>query len=138
MCSRSVFLAATLAMAPFGAKSADLVVWWEKGFNPEEDAAVREIIAAFEQETGKQVDLEQRRKATLRPRPLPPSPTGKTPDFLFGTNGLAANGPRRAASSSTQMWSGRSQVLFDPDAFCYLPLWFHTLVRSIIVSFQYS
>ena len=46
-------------MAPLGAKAADLVVWWEEGVNPEEDAAVREIIAAFEQETGKQVDLEQ-------------------------------------------------------------------------------
>ena len=70
-----------------GARAADLVVWWEMGSNPEEDAAVREIIASFEQETGKPgVDLEQRRKATLRPRALPPAPTGKTPDFLFGTN----------------------------------------------------
>jgi hypothetical protein len=82
-----VFLAAALIIAPLGARAADLVVWWEMGSNPEEDAAVREIIAAFQHETGKQVvDLEQRRKVTLRPRPLPPSPTGKTPDFLFGTN----------------------------------------------------
>ena len=52
-------LAAMLAMAPLGAKAADLVVWWEEGVNPEEDAAVRETIAAFEQDTGKQVDLVQ-------------------------------------------------------------------------------
>jgi hypothetical protein len=63
------------------------------------------------QETGKQVDLEQRRRATLRPRPLPPSPTGKRP---ISCSARMANGPGRAASSSTQMWSGRSQVLFDP------------------------
>ena len=54
---RVVVLAAVLAMAPLGAKAADLVVWWEQGFYPEEDEAVREIIAAFEQETGKQVEL---------------------------------------------------------------------------------
>ncbi len=44
-------------LAPPAARAADLVVWWDKGFYPQEDAAVREIIAAFEQETGKQVEL---------------------------------------------------------------------------------
>ncbi len=44
-------------MAPLGAQAADLVVWWEKGYYAQEDEAVREIIAAFEQETGKQVEL---------------------------------------------------------------------------------
>jgi ABC-type glycerol-3-phosphate transport system substrate-binding protein len=50
-------LAVALSMAPLGAQAADLVVWWEEGAAPEEDAAVREIIAAFEQDTGKQVEL---------------------------------------------------------------------------------
>ena len=54
----SVF-AAALVMAPLGAQAADLVVWWEKGFYPQEDEAVAEIIAAFEQESGKQVELVQ-------------------------------------------------------------------------------
>ena len=44
-------------MVPLGAKAADLVVWWDKGANPEEDAAVKETIAAFEQKTDKQVEL---------------------------------------------------------------------------------
>jgi hypothetical protein len=35
------------------------VVWWEKGFYAQEDEAVREIVAAFEQKTGKQVELVQ-------------------------------------------------------------------------------
>ena len=38
-------------------EAADLVVWWEEGCYAEEDEAVREIIAAFEQKTGKQVEL---------------------------------------------------------------------------------
>jgi ABC-type glycerol-3-phosphate transport system substrate-binding protein len=53
MWSRILIFAAALVLAPLGAKAADLVVWWEQGFYPEEEAAVREIMAAFEQETGK-------------------------------------------------------------------------------------
>jgi ABC-type glycerol-3-phosphate transport system substrate-binding protein len=55
--SRTAVLAAMLAMAPLGANSADLVVWWEEGQAAEEDEAVREIVAAFEQGSGKQVEL---------------------------------------------------------------------------------
>jgi multiple sugar transport system substrate-binding protein len=46
-------------MAPLGAQAADLVVWWDKGFYPQEDEAVRDIITAFEQDSGKQVELVQ-------------------------------------------------------------------------------
>ena len=59
MRARAVLLAVALALAPLGARAADLVVWWEKGFYPQEDEAVAEIIAAFEQKTGKQVELVQ-------------------------------------------------------------------------------
>jgi ABC-type glycerol-3-phosphate transport system substrate-binding protein len=52
-------VASALLLAPHGARAADLLVWWEKGFYPQEDAAVAEIIAAFEQKTGKQVELVQ-------------------------------------------------------------------------------
>ena len=33
---QAIVLAAALAMAPLGARAADLVVWWEKGFYPQE------------------------------------------------------------------------------------------------------
>jgi multiple sugar transport system substrate-binding protein len=36
-----VILAATLVMAPLGAQAADLVVWWEKGYDDQENEAVR-------------------------------------------------------------------------------------------------
>jgi hypothetical protein len=48
MRSGKVILAAMLVMVPLGAKGADLVVWWEQGFYPEEDQAARETVAAFE------------------------------------------------------------------------------------------
>jgi ABC-type glycerol-3-phosphate transport system substrate-binding protein len=40
-----------------GARGADMIVWWEQGFYPQADEAIREIIAAFEQQTGKHVDF---------------------------------------------------------------------------------
>ena len=57
MHAHAVLVALALVLAPLGAQAADLVVWWEKGYYPQEDEAVAEIIAAFEQETGKQVEL---------------------------------------------------------------------------------
>jgi hypothetical protein len=51
------FLAVAFAIAPLGARAADLVVWWDKGFYAQEDEALHEPIAAFEQASGKQVEL---------------------------------------------------------------------------------
>ena len=42
-----ICLAAALALAPLGARAADLVVWWQRGLYPQEDAAVREIVAGY-------------------------------------------------------------------------------------------
>ena len=83
----AVVLAAMLAMAPLGAKSADLVVWWEKGFYEQEDEAVREIIAAFEQKTGKQVELVLEKWEHVRDDAVAAIETGRPPpDFIFTVN----------------------------------------------------
>ena len=55
---RAVLLAAALVLAPLGARAADLVVWWPKGFYAEEDQALRELVATFEQKSGKRVELD--------------------------------------------------------------------------------
>jgi ABC-type glycerol-3-phosphate transport system substrate-binding protein len=55
---RAVVLAAALVLAPPGARAADLVVWWPEGFYAQEDRALKELVAAFEQKTGKQVELK--------------------------------------------------------------------------------
>ena len=57
MRSHAIVLAAALILAPPGARAADLVVWWEKGYYAQEDDAVGEMIAAFEQGSDKQVEL---------------------------------------------------------------------------------
>jgi ABC-type glycerol-3-phosphate transport system substrate-binding protein len=57
MRARVLVLAVAIVLAPLSARGADLVIWWEKGFYAQEDEAVREIIAVFEQDTGQQVEL---------------------------------------------------------------------------------
>jgi ABC-type glycerol-3-phosphate transport system substrate-binding protein len=79
-----VIFAAMLAIMPLGANGADFVVWWEQGFYPEEDKADRETIAAFEQKTGKQVELVFHDQADLPDKVQAAIEAGEPPDFLFG------------------------------------------------------
>jgi multiple sugar transport system substrate-binding protein len=76
-----------LAIAPAGARAADLVVWWEKGLYPQEDAAVREIVAAFEQKTGKQVELVQPTLDEMFDKAQVAVEAGQPPDFFFSIPG---------------------------------------------------
>ena len=82
----AVGLALVLTLAPLGARAADLVVWWDKGFYPQEDAAVAEIVAAFEQKTGKQVELVQVPQSEMLSKAQAALEAGQPPDFLFGSS----------------------------------------------------
>ena len=84
MRARAVVLAAAIVLAPLGAQAADLVVWWEEGFYAQEDEAVAEIVAAFEQETGKQVELAFHRRTELPAKIEAALEAGQPPDFAFG------------------------------------------------------
>jgi multiple sugar transport system substrate-binding protein len=85
----AVALVAILLLTPLGARAADLVVWWENGQYDEEDQAVREIIAAFEQETRKQVELVLEKYEQLRDDTLAAIEAGRPPpDFIFTVNGI--------------------------------------------------
>jgi multiple sugar transport system substrate-binding protein len=83
MRGRAALLAAAVILTPLGVKAADLVVWWYKGFYEQEDAAVREIIAAFEQETGKQVELVQPAVDEIHDEANAALEAGRPPDFLY-------------------------------------------------------
>jgi ABC-type glycerol-3-phosphate transport system substrate-binding protein len=72
---------AALILAPLGAQAADLVVWWDKGFYQQEDEAVRDIITAFEQDSGKQVELVQAAQNEIVRRRRPRSMPGSHPIF---------------------------------------------------------
>jgi multiple sugar transport system substrate-binding protein len=119
--ARAVVLVGLMLAAPLGAQAADLVVWWEQGYNPEEDAAVRETIAAFEQGSGKRVKLVLYEQAELPERLQAALEAGEPPDFGFGI---------RIASYITE-WAfddrlvdltdtvGFFSDLFDPDALAW-------------------
>ncbi len=81
----AVVLALVLALAPQVASGADLVVWWEQAFYPQADEAVREIVAAFEQETGKRVELVQPSQDEIMKQAESALQAGAPPDFLFST-----------------------------------------------------
>lgn len=80
----ALILAVSLTSVPVGAQAVDLVVWWEEGFYPEEDEAVREIIAAFEQDTGERVALVQYSQDELAGKVTAAVEAGTPPDFAFG------------------------------------------------------
>ena len=82
---RAVLLAAALVLTPLSARAADLVVWWEEGFHPEEDAAVRETVAAFEGKTGKRVELVRPAQDEVSDKVQAALEAGQPPDFLYGT-----------------------------------------------------
>jgi multiple sugar transport system substrate-binding protein len=118
MREKATLLAAALVLAPLGAQAADLVVWWEQGFYPQEDEAVREIIAAFEQKIGKQVELGFYPQQELPERLQAALEVGHLPDFAFGTRVRAyftewAFDDRLVELTDTV---GHFSDLFDPDA----------------------
>jgi multiple sugar transport system substrate-binding protein len=126
---RAVILAAALMLAPLAAWAADLVVWWEKGFNPEEVMAIQEIATAFEQKTGKQVELDLYPFDELPDKVTEALQAGKTPDLAFG-RWLNLRAPQwafegRLAELTATMAPFRS--LFDADS---LDRWTMTNART--------
>jgi multiple sugar transport system substrate-binding protein len=82
--TEAIVFAAALAMAPLGAEAADLIVWWEEGYYAEEDEAIREIVTAFEQESGKQVELSFYEDVELLHRLATALEERRPPDFTWG------------------------------------------------------
>src|SRR5215468_6279691 len=48
---------AALTPAPVAAAGQTVTVWWNQGFYPAEDQAMRDVVAAWEKETGNKLDL---------------------------------------------------------------------------------
>jgi multiple sugar transport system substrate-binding protein len=84
----AIVLALALGLAPPNARSADLVVWWEKGFYPQEDEAVREIVAAFEQKTDTQVELVLVPYDETYDKTQAALAAGQPPDFVLPREGV--------------------------------------------------
>jgi multiple sugar transport system substrate-binding protein len=121
---KQLLLAAALGLAPLGANAADLVVSWDKGFYPEEDAAVAEIIAAFEQKTGKQVELVLQPQDEHEVNTLAAVEAARPPDFAFGiiiSNHISKWAYEDRLANLTDV-IGAFSNLFDPDALAWVRL----------------
>jgi multiple sugar transport system substrate-binding protein len=118
MYAHAILLALGLILASLGAAAADLVVWWDEGANPEEAAALKEVIAAFEQHSGKQVQLVLYEQSELPDNLKAAIAAGRPPDIAFGI----------LMSDYISEWALEDQLvdltetvghfsdLFDPDA----------------------
>jgi len=118
MWSRGLAIAAALMIAPPAARSADLVVWWDEGYYPEEQQAVRDIITAFEQGSGKQVELVLYSQADLPRKIVAALEAGRPPDFAFGfdLNEYDAKWAFEDRLVDLSHAIGPSSNLFDPAA----------------------
>jgi multiple sugar transport system substrate-binding protein len=111
-------LGALLLLAPLGARGADLVVWWEEGFYDQANEAVAEIVAAFEQETGKEVELVQPAQDEIFEKARVALEAGQPPDFLFSTvsEKWAAQWAYEGRLADLEGALGPALDLFDADA----------------------
>jgi multiple sugar transport system substrate-binding protein len=113
-----VLLASAFALASSPALAADLVVWWQGGSYAQEDEALEEIIAAFEQQSGQDVELVFVDENDLPPKVEAALAAGQPPDFAYGfwfaqyIADWAANGQLVDLSDAI----GHFSDLFDPDA----------------------
>jgi multiple sugar transport system substrate-binding protein len=118
-------LAVALAIVPLVVHAADLVVWWEEGQAAEEDAAVSETVAAFEQGSGKHVELVVAQQEKLVTDLVAALKSGhRPPDLLFTV----------IETQPYEQWAyegrlvdltdavGHFEDLFDPDALERVPL----------------
>jgi multiple sugar transport system substrate-binding protein len=118
MCSRILVVAATLVVAPLGVQAADLVVWWNEGYTDQEDEALREIVAAFEQETGKRVELVIHPEQELPDLVVAAVEAGKPPDFVFSVVIIRDDAQWAYEGRLVDLTDavGHFSDLFDPDA----------------------
>lgn len=79
-----IALAATfLSAVSTHAFAEDLVIWWNKSYYPEEDEKFEEIVAAFEQAKGIDVDLSFFTNEDVPVKTLAALTAGEPPDLAF-------------------------------------------------------
>jgi multiple sugar transport system substrate-binding protein len=79
-------LALMIILSPLGAQAADLMVWWDEGYYAQEGAAVADVIDAFAQKTGRQVELITFPQENLPGEIEAAIAAGTPPDLAFGYN----------------------------------------------------
>ena len=77
-------LALIAALATPAAAQETLVVYWTKGFYPQEDKALDDMIAKFQQKTGARVELSRYSPQESVPKTVAALDSGSPPDVAYG------------------------------------------------------
>lgn len=93
-------LAASALARPAFASGKTLTVWWNQGFYPDEDAAFRKLVSAWEKATGNQVELTLLPGQALNEKIISALTSGDVPDLMYSDNAPAQIVPQNA-------WKGR-------------------------------
>jgi multiple sugar transport system substrate-binding protein len=119
---QAVALAVALATASPGARGADLVIWWDKASYAQEEQALHETIAAFEQKTGKQVELIFYPDNELPGKLVAALTSGQAPDFAFGNLLFDYVGQWAFNDQLVDLTDtvGFFSDMFDPDALAWV------------------
>jgi ABC-type glycerol-3-phosphate transport system substrate-binding protein len=73
----------TLLAVASSARAADLTIWWEEGYYPEEDKAIEAVIADFEEASGKDVELTRYPQQELPGKVASALEAGRPPDLVY-------------------------------------------------------
>ncbi|OJY77493.1 MAG: hypothetical protein BGP12_02910 [Rhodospirillales bacterium 70-18] len=79
--------AALVHPVPAMAAGKKIVVWWNQGFYPAEDQALKDTVAAWEKATGNTVELTIYNGADLPAKIVSAITTGDVPDICYVDNG---------------------------------------------------
>lgn len=93
-------------LAPVAAQAETLTVWWNKGYYPEEDAAIKATVQKWEQKTGNKVQLSFYSTEDLPTKLVAAMNTGSVPDIAYEDVGDFAQIPQFA-------WDGKLTDLSD-------------------------
>ena len=77
-----------------------LQIWWDKGYNPEEDAALQKLVKAWEQETGNKVKINFYTLDKRSEKPQRYLQGGVSPDIFMSFKAESTLNPRLA-------WEGK-------------------------------
>ena len=85
MCTTA--LVAIGATSPAQAAGKTIKVWWNQGFYPAEDQALKDLVAAWEKQSGDKVDLTIYNGSDLPAKIISAMTTGDVPDICYVDNG---------------------------------------------------
>ena len=97
--------------------AADLKIVWEEGFYPEEDKAIEAVVAAYEQESGKDVELTFYSQDDVLEKMLAALDSGDPPDLALDLTAPAVmcrNGHATACSPTCRTSLGRWRISSSP------------------------